>query len=260
MDSQGFVFLSVIANFNRIRQLTQDMELIKLVCFNSPNIQIRTAGDGVDRLRKRDGWQQWVLAMEERDPSVQNDGPAQLQQPRLPQPPMFGVPYAYDGVAESAMPYNASPSMMDDGLLKHRDGYVQSLGSNEPTSTTNESISGTSVTQTPLSAAVPDFAPGLLPTDSRGLSPIDSNRQNANLFTDAEVDNLMIIVRKPQNASRQYHLLSCPLHLAHFQMDLLMDGPSTMSLLNLRNAVRAQLSTGLDHLIGKTAVRAARTS
>ena len=200
MDSQGFVFLSVIANFNRIRQLTQDMDLIRLVCLNSPNIQIRTAADGIDRLRKREGWQQWVLGMEERDPSAQNQGPTQLQQPRLPQPPVSGVPYGYDIVAEPSIPYHSQAPMIDDSLAK-QEGFSPSFGSNEPVSTMNGNIGGAPIMQTPVSAAVPDFASGVTPTNGRGLSPLDRHTQKTSSFTDEQVESLMIICRKAVNTS-----------------------------------------------------------
>ena len=201
MDSQGFVFLSVIANFNRIRQLTQDMDLVRLVCFNSPNIQIRTAADGLDRLRKREGWQQWVLAMEERDPSAQNQGPAQLQQLRLPQPPVLGVPYGYEIVAEPSMAHQPIAPIVDDSATKHSESFSPSFGSNGPVSTTNGNIGGTSVTETPVSAAVTEFTPGLTPTDGSCSSPLDPHTQKASSFTDEQVESLMIICRKAVNTS-----------------------------------------------------------
>jgi la-related protein 1 len=89
MDSQGFVTLEFIAGFNRIKQLSTDIELIKLVCQQSGVVQYRTGEDGQDRLRRRDGWEQWVLNMADRDPAAQNDGPKELHQPPVPQPTGF---------------------------------------------------------------------------------------------------------------------------------------------------------------------------
>ncbi|KAF2120660.1 hypothetical protein BDV96DRAFT_271884 [Lophiotrema nucula] len=84
MDSQGFVFLSVIAEFNRIKQLTTDLELIKAVCFQSPVIEFRVGADGKDRLRRHEGWEQWVLNLAERHQSAQNDGPNEVYLPAVP--------------------------------------------------------------------------------------------------------------------------------------------------------------------------------
>ena len=89
MDSQGFVSLDFIAAFNRIKSLSTDLELIKLVCQQSGVIEYRTSEDGQDRLRRRDGWAQWVLNITERDESARNSGPKELHQPPAPHPAGF---------------------------------------------------------------------------------------------------------------------------------------------------------------------------
>lgn len=89
MDSKGFVYLSFIADFNRIKQLTTDMELIRYVCYQSNIIEFRVGVDGKDRLRRREGWEQWVMGISERDPSAQNDGPEELHHPPIPHPQGF---------------------------------------------------------------------------------------------------------------------------------------------------------------------------
>lgn len=76
MDSQGFVLLSVIASFKRVKSLTEDMDLLRFVCHQARNVEFRPSEDGQDRLRKREGWEQWIVSMESRDPSAQNDGPS----------------------------------------------------------------------------------------------------------------------------------------------------------------------------------------
>jgi la-related protein 1 len=89
MDSQGFVSFEFIAGFNRIKHLSPDLDLIKLVCQQSKSIEYRTGEDGKDRLRRKDGWAQWVLDMAERDPSAQNEGPKELKQPQITHPAGF---------------------------------------------------------------------------------------------------------------------------------------------------------------------------
>ena len=86
MDAQGWVFLNVLQNFNRIKQLTLDVELLRWTCLRSPSIDFQTGSDGLDRVRRAQGWEQWVLLKEERDPSAQHDGPLQLHSPILPYP------------------------------------------------------------------------------------------------------------------------------------------------------------------------------
>ncbi|KAK4543654.1 hypothetical protein LTR36_005299 [Oleoguttula mirabilis] len=92
MDSQGFVFLDVIASFNRIKQLTQDKDLLKAVCIASDTIEIRVGEDGKERLRRRDGWNQFLLPLDQRETSAQTEGPKHLSRPERPQLQVFGPP------------------------------------------------------------------------------------------------------------------------------------------------------------------------
>lgn len=87
MDSQGWVPLSVIAGFNRIKSLTEDMGLIRHVCQMSRNIEFRPVDDGNDRVRKLEKWEQWVLETDQRQPHAQNDGPPPLQRSQSPPRP-----------------------------------------------------------------------------------------------------------------------------------------------------------------------------
>ena len=89
MDSQGFVALEFIAGFNRIKNLSPDIDVIRLVCQQSASIEYRTTENGQDRLRRKDNWAQWVLDMAERDPSAQNEGPKELNKPQVSHPAGF---------------------------------------------------------------------------------------------------------------------------------------------------------------------------
>lgn len=85
MDSQGFVFFDVVVNFNRVKNLSQDRDLIKAAALKSEDIEIRVGEDGKERLRKREGWEPFVLPMDQREPASQNDGPKVLRRPEAPQ-------------------------------------------------------------------------------------------------------------------------------------------------------------------------------
>jgi la-related protein 1 len=114
MDSQGFVSLEFIAGFNRIKHLSTDLELIKLVCQQSNGVQYRTGEDGQDRLRRREGWEQWVLAMADRDSVAQNEGPKELHQPPVPQPTAFdqsALPQWPMSAGEAPGPYGSFPQV-----------------------------------------------------------------------------------------------------------------------------------------------------
>ena len=78
MDSQGWVPLSVIANFKRIKTLTEDnmtIETLRYVCQTVKSVEFLPGADGDDRLRRRDNWRDFVLPHEERFESARHDGP-----------------------------------------------------------------------------------------------------------------------------------------------------------------------------------------
>lgn len=203
MDSQGFVFLSIIANFNRIKQLTQDMELIRYVCFQSKNIEFRTGPDGVDRLRKRDGWSQWVLSMEERDPSAQNDGPTQVQQPRIPRPQLFEMQYPPQSrvVSSSLSAPIGLEHMASDPVYQSPDSATPTFVPVNPSFVGSSNISDGQPRQTSLSAAVPDFSPAMPPVNDVRTSSLHSHPPELSTFTDEQVDSLSIVIRKQGNGT-----------------------------------------------------------
>ena len=196
MDSQGFVFLSVLTKFRRIQQLTQDIELIRLVCMHSALIEICAAPDGYDRLRKREGWQQWVLAIDERDPSARNDGPSQLLQPRFQQTPIQEGSYSIED-HQMTLPRFSGP-----GVYNHTEAvaapYTLAAASRE---VINGNTNDTFTSQAPSTAAVSDFAPGITPTNPEDFLPAESFEPMESTFTDEQVDGLMILVRKQYNSS-----------------------------------------------------------
>lgn len=197
MDSQGFVFLSILAKFNRIKQLTQDMDLIRYICLSSPQIEFWTGLDGFDRLRKREGWQQWVLRVEDRDPSAQNDGPSQVFQPQL-QNTHYDASCGYEDRHSSPLrhPEPVPYQPPDVSFVSYTTNAPSSVG-------LNGSLADTSITQPPLSAAVPEFAPGVKPSYRPESSPSrrEPQKSTENVFTDEQVDFLIIVVRKPLSTS-----------------------------------------------------------
>ena len=124
MDSKGYLDLDVVANFPRLKGY--EMEMIKLGCYESSEIDFKVDVDGKYKIRKNDGWQQWVLDMEQRRPSAQTEGSDQLQTPSKPQPSQFyfepfqygsqppmspgHMPNGYNGYAMNS-PYPATSRM-----------------------------------------------------------------------------------------------------------------------------------------------------
>lgn len=199
MDSQGFVFLEVLAKFNRIKQLTTNLNMIRYACVNSPSIEYYTPPDGIDRIRKRDGWQHWVLKMEERDPPAQNDGPPM---PRPEPPQIYNVPHTSDD-RQGMSPRFGAISPMENIQYQSLDDATPASGRSDAAGVVNAAEAST--TRTPLSAAVSEFSPSVRSINNRSFSSQDSHTQASSVFTDEQVDNLHIIVRKPMNSAVPTH-------------------------------------------------------
>ncbi|CAO2650314.1 Nn.00g016060.m01.CDS01 [Neocucurbitaria sp. VM-36] len=194
MDSQGFVSLDFIAGFNRIKHLSTDLELVRLVCQQSSVIEYRTSEDGQDRLRRRDGWEQWVLDMAERDTSAQNEGPKELHRPPVPHPAGFDQSNPPQWQAMSTGMYG------NDGSYAQMNGYhaiPQDAGLAAP-----ENQSNGVATEGPNGDAI-----------TNGHPTEDSTVVSGDSFSDAQVESLTVIVRKqdqsqspalPPSASRTF--------------------------------------------------------
>ena len=196
MDSQGFVFLSVLAKFNRIKQLTTNYALVQQVCVNSPNIEYYGPQvDDIDRVRKRDGWQQWVMKMEERDPSAQNDGPP----PRHQFPSMNDAHNTFDDTSAASPRSGAVANATENIQFPSLDGVAPQYGQIGPIGVSTGA--DTSTNRAPLSAAVSEFSPSVRSPTSRSFSQAESQTPGTSVFTDEQVDNLNIVVRKPLAAT-----------------------------------------------------------
>lgn len=196
MDSQGFVFLSVLAKFNRIKQLTTNYATIQQVCVNSPNIEYYDPRvDGIDRVRKRDGWQQWVMKMEDRDQSAQSDGPP----PRHPYPSMNDSHHTFDDASTISPRSSAMDNSPENFQYQSLDNVAPPYDQAGPMGASNGSDA--SAIRAPLSAAVSEFSPSVRSPNSRSFSQPDSQAPGTSVFTDEQVDNLNIVVRKPVTAT-----------------------------------------------------------
>ena len=192
MDSQGFVFLSVLAKFNRIKQLTTNYAMIQQVCVNSPNLEYYDPRvDGIDRVRKRDGWQQWVMKVEDRDPSAQNDGPP----PRHQYPSMNDLYHTIDDTSSISPRSSAVPNSVENFQFQTLDSVAPPYGQAGPIGGSNGADAST--IRAPLSAAVSEFSPSVRSSNSRSFSQHDSQAPGTGVFTDEQVDRLIIFYKKP---------------------------------------------------------------
>lgn len=181
MDSQGFVPLDFIAGFNRIKHLSTDIELIKLVCQQSSVVQYRTGEDGQDRLRRREGWEQWVLDMKDRDTVAQNDGPKELRYPPAAQPILEQTPASQWPMS----PVEPSAQYGNHSAFPQMNGFGHAGAQDTPSAENNLS-----------NGATPDDshdgAPNGHPveTATKAVSPEPDS------FSDAQITSLTVVVRK----------------------------------------------------------------
>ena len=204
MDSQGFVPLTFILDFNRMKSLNPTPYQIHSACRSSTTLELFNI-NGVDLLRRRGEWEPWVLATNERYPAAQNDGP---------QLPRTSYPYAFDPIQmmNDHQRYGARPGFVGNAMesIQYQPANdVSPFGPGVPPPTMNGANEST--TQTPLSAAVSEFSPSVRSANHRNLSTPDPHTQQTISFTDEQVDNLMICVRPQASTSTT---ASPPFHTA----------------------------------------------
>ena len=197
MDSQGFVFLSVISDFNRIRQLTTDLEIIRSVCYQSQNIEYKIGADGRDRLRRRDGWETWILPLKDRDRSVQNDGPTELSHPPIP------CSQGYDAALPIRQPVSATAMMSYQGPTFSEPSYLPANGTvtpgpevqvidHQPQTNSNRAADGPLVVSSITSGDSP----------MRFANVNSQSRTEEDAFPDNQIEDLSVIVRKQERSSQ----------------------------------------------------------
>lgn len=151
MDSQGYVILTFIASFKRIKNLTEDFELLRHCCRNLRNVDYHFGDDGVDRLRPREKWEQWVLNLDQRDQSAQTAGPLPAKSHA------FG-----HGITVNGVPAFQDP--LDKANHSHSPALTNGLPFDQ-NQIPNHSINGHSEPQTSqisLSSTAPEFTPHAL--------------------------------------------------------------------------------------------------
>lgn len=199
MDSQGFVFLHFVAEFKRIQSLTRDIEILRYACQLSTDVEIVKGEDGIDRIRRRDGWEQWVMSSEERAESMKNnEGPTTLIRDN------HGIP---SHMAQMMMPGQeiGSPSFSPGGndFTRYGNGTAQALLANGNGNHYHE--------ETSLSAAVPNFTPGLLPLNGNTV-PSPDPLASETTFTDEQVENLNLVFSQASHKASDQKRAKHPYH------------------------------------------------
>ncbi|KAK6335562.1 hypothetical protein TWF696_002333 [Orbilia brochopaga] len=92
MDSQGWIYLEVIANFRKVKEMTKDNKnIVREACIQSPEVEFRGFHpDGRERLRSARNPTEWVLKYADRDESCRHDGPNWDARFTHPQPQYMG--------------------------------------------------------------------------------------------------------------------------------------------------------------------------
>ncbi|KAK4128345.1 hypothetical protein N657DRAFT_561936 [Parathielavia appendiculata] len=181
MDGQGFVHLATIAGFKRIKAVTEDMELVRLACSLSDQIEFGVGDDGIERLRPREKWQPFVLPVSERAEPYRNDGPANWTPYARPET-QYVAPFPGPIVPQQYPPAAAGfPAFADEQMFPppYVNGAVY-----------DPAVNGVAVNgvhhghETRLSAGVPEYAPPQSPVTLESMTN----------FPDSLVENLMVVL------------------------------------------------------------------
>lgn len=181
MDGQGFVHLSIIAGFKRIKSVTEDLELLRLACSLSDQIEFGIGDDGIERLRTREKWKHFVLPVNERFEAYRNDGPASWT-PYVRPDAQFAAPFPSPLLAQPYPPpaAGAFTGFSEEQMLQP--AFVN--GAHYDPVVNGGAVNGHHGHETRLSAGVPEYAPPQSPLTLESMTN----------FSDSQVENLMMIL------------------------------------------------------------------
>ncbi|KAK3299073.1 uncharacterized protein B0H64DRAFT_454740 [Chaetomium fimeti] len=182
MDGQGFVHLATIAAFKRIKAVTEEVELLRLACSLSDQIEFGVGDDGIERLRTRDKWQHFILPATERAEPYRNDGPAHWT-PYAKPDPQFATHFPGPMVPQPYPPATAAggyPAFAEDQM--YQPSFVNGAAYDP---SVNGALNGHQHSHdTRLSAGVPEYAPPQSPVTLESMTN----------FPDSQVENLMVVL------------------------------------------------------------------
>ncbi|KAI3400335.1 hypothetical protein diail_3716 [Diaporthe ilicicola] len=208
MDSQGFVPLDVIADFSRVRQISQqNLHYVREACMDSEDIEF-VLGDGkTELLRRRDGWEKYVLPEANRREQARNPGPASFQHKSRHSMHMNAPNYHQQGSMPFAYPAMSPPAFGGPFPGDMYPGYLNGPAYNQGVN--GGPVNGQSrVDDSQLNAAVPEFAPGndvTFNSFTNAAHPPNGNCVNdplhaATTFSDEEVAKLHVVLPQPRKS------------------------------------------------------------
>jgi len=124
-----------------MKDLTTDHELIKFVCLQAHELELRLGADGKDRIRRKDGWEKWVMPMEDRDASARHEGPPEIEHPQASYSGVYAQPFRQPQPAQFEM----SPHT-NAGNFEH---YPQSSQGFSPLPVSPQKTNGVAGTSSP---------------------------------------------------------------------------------------------------------------
>lgn len=106
MDSQGWIFLDVIAGFRKVKEMTKDNKnIVREACIQSPDVEFRGYHpDGRERLRSARNPMEWTLKYEDRDESCRHEGPYWAENRYASAPQYSPYPMYFQGPNMAPMP------------------------------------------------------------------------------------------------------------------------------------------------------------
>ncbi|CAK7203947.1 hypothetical protein SEUCBS139899_006697 [Sporothrix eucalyptigena] len=198
MNDQGFVPLSVIANFKRMMDLAPSIDFIRAACEQSENVDYVVDQEQNEWIRSRYQWSNFVVPREDREEEARKPGPdlrtvmfrsgqrpyqAYMHPmmnggyPSMPQQPIFSPP---------AYPINGGEVLYqqhDNSMHADYASPVSGSGANGTELNGRLHRSG----ESQLSAAVPDFSPG-----GHGGAP--TTLEDYQTCPDEQVEKLIVLV------------------------------------------------------------------
>lgn len=119
MNSEGFVDIQLLANFNRVKALASDINLIKESLQESELLEVRD-----DKVRKKEGWQTWIL------PAQKQQTAADVVKSNLPaNPPTLAslarpsIPVAKQTNGSERRKSQSRPKEEEDDLFEFEDDW-----------------------------------------------------------------------------------------------------------------------------------------
>jgi la-related protein 1 len=215
MDSQGYVLLSVIADFKRIKALTENMDLLRLVCSQLKSIEYRPGEDGDDRLRRKEGWEQWIRPMSERVPSAKNDGPPAAGRPSF-RKQGSNEQHRHSGPFFTGAAFRSGPAWNND---MYRDSFANGQA---PVFLPNAATFDAHLSETPVNTTAPEVSEnGHGPSETavaegsnqnsaeatsetphtNGHLPSGEVKHEENVFPDEKIAELKVIVLENNSVS-----------------------------------------------------------